>query len=78
MPKLILTDVDEDVIRKLKKRASRNHRSSAEEAKAILADAVRSQSGDGWAQVDAIYQRLAASGHAFSDSAELLREDRDR
>lgn len=33
---------------------------------------------DAWAEVDAIYDRLAASGRIFSDSAELLREDRDR
>jgi antitoxin (DNA-binding transcriptional repressor) of toxin-antitoxin stability system len=31
-----------------------------------------------WAAVDAIYQRLQKSGKGFSDSADLLREDRDR
>lgn len=31
-----------------------------------------------WARVDAIYSRLAATGRTFGDSAELLREDRDR
>ncbi|HBI45329.1 MAG TPA: hypothetical protein DDY78_21125 [Planctomycetales bacterium] len=38
------------------------------------------QSGhlDAWQSVDAIRARLAASGRKFSDSAELLREDRDR
>ncbi len=33
---------------------------------------------DPWARADAIRQRLAASGRTFSDSAELIREDRDR
>jgi len=38
------------------------------------------QSGhpDAWEAVDAINDRLAASGRKFSDSADLLREDRDR
>ena len=31
-----------------------------------------------WASVDAIYERLRATGRTFSDSANLLREDRDR
>lgn len=31
---------------------------------------------DAWAPVDAIYYRLAASGRTFSDSAELLRDQR--
>jgi hypothetical protein len=33
---------------------------------------------DIWGSVDAIYRRLATSGQVFSDSADLLREDRDR
>src|SRR5438874_12728587 len=33
---------------------------------------------DVWAPVDATYQGLAATGRTFSDSADLLREDRDR
>lgn len=31
-----------------------------------------------WSLVDAIHDRLTASGRTFSDSADLLREDRDR
>jgi uncharacterized protein (DUF433 family) len=34
------------------------------------------QCPDPWASVDAVYERLAASGRTFSDSAELLRSDR--
>jgi hypothetical protein len=33
---------------------------------------------DPWAAVNAFRQRLAAAGGAFADSAELIREDRDR
>lgn len=33
---------------------------------------------DPWAAVNALRQRLAATGRVFTDSAELVREDRDR
>jgi plasmid stability protein len=78
MPELVLTDVDDVVIHGLRERASRHGRTPAEEAKTILADALRDTNPDAWAPVDAIYQRLAASGRTFTDSADLVREDRDR
>ncbi len=33
---------------------------------------------DPWAGINAFRERLAASGRVFSDSTELIREDRDR
>jgi antitoxin FitA len=78
MAELVLTDLDEVVLDHLRERATRHGRTSVEEAKAILAEALRGEGPDVWAPVDAIYRRLAASGRAFSDSADLLREDRDR
>ncbi len=78
MADLVLTDVDEAVLHHLTERASRHGRTPAQEAKAILAEAVHYRPLDAWGSVDAIYHRLATSGKTFSDSAELLREDRDR
>jgi plasmid stability protein len=78
MQQLILTDVDDVVLHDLGERATRHGRTPAEEAKAILAEALGRKLPDVWAPVDAIYRRLAASGRAFTDSADLLREDRDR
>jgi plasmid stability protein len=78
MQELILTDVDDGVLDDLRERATRHGRTLAEEAKAILAEALRAKRPDGWAPVDAIYRRLEASGRTFTDSAGLLREDRDR
>ena len=78
MQELVLTDVDDVVLHDLRQRATRHGRTAEEEAKAILAEALRSKRPDLWAPVDAIYQRLAASGRTFTDSADLLREDRDR
>jgi plasmid stability protein len=78
MAELVLTNVDDVVLEDLRVRATRHGRTPAEEAKAILAEALRSTRPDVWAPVDAIYQRLAASGRTFTDSADLLREDGDR
>ena len=78
MAELILTEVDDVVLHDLQERATRHGRTPAEEAKAILAEVLRGNPRDAWDSVDAIYQRLAASGRNFSDSAELLREDRER
>ena len=78
MQELVLTDVDDIVLQDLRDRAARHGRTPAEEAKAILAESLRTRRPDDWAGVDAIYERLAVSGRTFSDSAELLREDRDR
>ncbi len=78
MAELILTDVDDALLQNLRQRAARQGRTLTEEAKAILAEALHGNSADVWAPVDAIYQRLATSGQFFTDSADLLREDRDR
>ena len=78
MQELILTDVDDVVLQDLQQRATRHGRTPVEEAKAILTEALCRKGPDAWVPVDAIYRRLAASGQTFTDSAELLREDRDR
>jgi plasmid stability protein len=78
MAELVLTNMDNVVLHHLQERATRHGRTPAEEAKVILAEALRGQGPDAWAPVDMIYHRLAASGQTFSDSADLLREDRDR
>jgi plasmid stability protein len=78
MAELVLTDVEDGVLDRLQMRAARHGRTPAEEAKAILLEALRGRDAVLWVPVDAIYHRLANSGRTFSDSAELLREDRDR
>lgn len=78
MQELVIANVDDGVFQGLQDRATRHGRTPAAEAKAILAAALSRHFPDDWGPVDAIYQRLAASGQMFSDSAELIREDRDR
>jgi plasmid stability protein len=78
MGELVLTDVEDDVLHRLQERATCHGRTLAEEAKAILAEALHGKGPEVWAAVDAIYHRLVTSDRTFSDSAGLLREDRDR
>lgn len=78
MAELVLTNVDDIVLGHLRERATRHGRSPADEAKVILSEAVGSRGQDAWSAVDMIFERLATSGQTFSDSADLLREDRDR
>lgn len=78
MPEFVIPDVADSVLQRLQERASAHGRTAEVEAKAILAEALQSARHDDWAGVDAIYDRLAASGRSFSDSADLLREDREK
>ncbi len=78
MSELVLTNVGETILNDLQKGAIRHERLPAEEARAIVADTLHVQRSDLWAPVDAIFERLAQSGRTFSNSADLLREDRDR
>lgn len=78
MSELTLQNLDEALWQGLRERAAAHGQTPEAEAKNILAEALAKSEPDPWAAVDAIRERFAASGRAFSDSAELLREDRDR
>jgi plasmid stability protein len=75
MSSLVLPDVDKVMLARLQMRATLHGSSLEEEALRILAEALEEAP---WTEVEAIRQRLAQSGRVFSDSAELVREDRDR
>jgi antitoxin FitA len=77
---LILNDFDPNILEKLKVRASNHQRSLEEELKVILQEAIDSEQ---IAKVNAFREqaaqmRQALSGRVHTDSAELVREDRDR
>jgi antitoxin FitA len=78
MSQLLIPDVAESLLQQLQQRAASHGRSVEAEARGILEDALRKDADQIWAEVDAIRERLAASGRTFSDSTELIREDRDR
>lgn len=78
MSQLTISDLDEVLLEELRRQAADHNRTLEAEAGAILASVLQHSRLDPWEQVDAIRDRLAARGRCFSDSAELVRLDRDR
>lgn len=78
MSQLLIPNVAESLLQQLQQRAVRHGRSVETEARTILEDALRPDTAKVWAEIDAFREQLAASGQTFSDSTELIREDRDR
>jgi antitoxin FitA len=78
MAQILVRDLDDAVVARLKERARDNHRSLQGEVKAILEEAAGQATN---AEVEAILDRWQRhwqqKGKTFSDSAELIREDRD-
>lgn len=77
MAQVLVRQLDDDVVDRLKKRAKEHGRSLQSEVKTILEDAVPDYEG-AWKRIDVLRKRLKKSGRTFSDSAVLIREDRDR
>lgn len=78
MPQLVIADVDDAVIQRLEMQAAAHGRTVDAEANAILTQALEPSVSSSWEAVDALRNKLSASGRDFSDSAELVREDRDQ
>lgn len=78
MPELVIPDLDETVLRHLREQAASHGRTTAAEARRILEEALQPKKQEIWSQVNTLREKLAASGRTFSDSADLIREDRDR
>jgi plasmid stability protein len=78
MAQILVRNLDESVVRKLKKRAKKNGRSLQAEAKVILQkEAVQPKLSMEEARKAADAFRARFKGRKFTDSAELIREDRD-
>jgi antitoxin FitA len=78
MAQVLVRNLEDKVVARLKKRAKTRGRSLQAEVKTILEEAAQEESGDFWKEADRIRERLKRSGKQFSDSADLIREDRDR
>lgn len=76
MAQVLIRGIAPAVVEKLKVRARLNHRSLEAELRAICGEAVRDPVGSELDEVDRV--RALFAGRAFSDSATLVREDRDR
>jgi len=77
MSSILVRDLDDNIVGKLKTIAKNHGRSLQGEVKAILTDAISFLSMEEAASVVAGW-RKKLKGRQFSDSANLIREDRDR
>ena len=78
MANLTIRNLDDEVVERLKKKAKDNGRSLEAELRELLKQAAKRKSPE---ELLAIADRIAAmtpAGVKQTDSAELLREDRDR
>ncbi len=78
MGQLLISGLDPQVMAVLGNRAASHGRTIEGEARQILTEAIGTPHGNEWTEVDAIRERLAASSRTFSDSVEMLAEDRGR
>lgn len=78
MAQLLVRDIPEEVVAALKKRAKRHGRSAEAEHREILREALKSGADDFWNAADRFRQELADEGRLFSDSAKIIREERDK
>ena len=78
MAQVLVRNLDEKIVRQLKKRARQRGRSLQAEVKIILEEAAQLDHAAFWKAADSIRESLKQTGRKFSDSTELVREDRDR
>lgn len=74
MGQILVRNIDDDVIERLKQLAEREHTSLEGTVKGILASAVKPSREEMIAEIDAFRKRI---GPVSGNSADLIREDRD-
>ncbi|HVZ69209.1 MAG TPA: hypothetical protein VG891_07075 [Rhizomicrobium sp.] len=78
MAQLLVRDIPEDVVAALKRRAKRHGRSAEAEHREILRQALSSGRDDFLNAAFRFRRELEEEGRRFSDSATIIREERDR
>ncbi len=76
MTQLTVRKLDSDLVKRLKIRAAHHSRSAEAEHRAILEAALRAETSDFWQRAASL--RAATRGRTSTDSASLIRADRDR
>jgi plasmid stability protein len=75
MGQIIIRDLDDNLLDRLKQRAEINHRTLEDELRAILLEATTADRREKLSQIDRI--RAMTPRRLTTDSAALIREDRD-
>ncbi len=78
MVSVLIRDIPEEIVDRLKRIARRNHRSLQQELKALLENAVSQSSLDVFQKGAEIRGSLRKKGIRFTDSVKNLRMDRAR
>lgn len=79
MAQVLVRNLRDTVVARLKKRAKERGRSLQAEVKQILEEAAaEADQAEVWKEIEKFRERMRQSGKTFSDSVELIREDRDR
>ena len=76
MAQVLIRDLDPKIVATLKKSARQNGRSLEAELRLILEDEARRRSTDFWRVADELRAQFA--DRQWSDSTDLIREDRER
>ena len=76
MAELTVRGIDPEIVRRLELRAAERGRSAEAEHRAILERALGTGADDFWAEAARL--REQTRGRRHTDSADLMREDRDR
>lgn len=75
MGQIVIHDLDDTLLDRLKQRAEINHRTLEDELRAILQEATTADRREKLAQIDRI--RAMTPRRLATDSADLIRQDRD-
>ena len=78
MANVLIRNIPDDVVEELKQRAKSHNRPLQRELRGILLETARRPFGDIAQRAAEIRLKLSGERWSFTDSAELLREDRDR
>ena len=78
MAQFLIRDVPEKIAAAVKKRAKKNGRSTEAELRAILAETVKPKGTDFWETADRLRKELSERGYKFGNSADIIREERDK
>ena len=78
MPNILVRDISDAALDKLKNAAKRRNRSLQQDLKELIEHRALYVSTDLVSQAAAIRERLKKKGRRYCDSAKLIREDRKR
>ena len=78
MPNVLIRNIDDETLKRLKDRAKENNRSLQEELKELVESYAKPDIDETRNRVNDILEKYKASGTSFPDSGEEISKDRER